>query len=268
MSRLSLALDTPDLAQHYENASVDRQFKAGKQLIERLQIEPGERVLDVGAGTGLLAEHVAGVVGKAGSVTGIDPLPLRIEIAKRKARANLSFAVGDAYELDGFDATSFDVVYLNAVFHWLPDKRTPLQSFFRLLKPGGRLGISTGSKDHVARLQEIKVDVLSRPPYSQHLAPDAGVSHRVSPSELRGLFQQTGFQVVSIDVEPNSILHASPEAAIEHSQASSFGNFLGHLPENLRAAARAEIVRELEKFRTPEGYRQDGSRIFAVAKKP
>jgi arsenite methyltransferase len=104
MSRLSLALDSPDLAQHYENASVDRQFKAGKQLIERLQIEPGERVLDVGAGTGLLAEHVAGIVGNAGSVTGIDPLPLRIEIAKRKALANLSFAVGDAYELNGFTA--------------------------------------------------------------------------------------------------------------------------------------------------------------------
>ncbi len=268
MSRLSLALDTPDLAQHYEDASVDRQFKAGKQLIERLQIQPGERVLDVGAGTGLLAEYVAGIVGAAGSVAAIDPLPLRIEIAKRKGRANLSFAVGDAYELDGFEAASFDAIYLNAVFHWLPEKSKPLRSFFRLLKPGGRLGISTGSKDHVARLQAIKAEVLARSPYNQHLEPDAGVSHRVSASELRGLFEQTGFQVVSINIEPNNILHASTEAAIEHSQASSFGNFLGHLPEHLRAAARAEILSELEKFRTPEGYRQDGSRIFAVAKKP
>jgi arsenite methyltransferase len=268
MSRLSLALDTPDLAQHYETASVDRQFKAGKQLIARLQIKPGERVLDVGAGTGLLAEYVAGIVGEAGSVTAIDPLPLRIEIAKRKARGNLSFAVGDAYELDSFEAGSFDVIYLNAVFHWLPEKQKPLQSFFRLLKSGGRLGISTGSKDHVARIQTLKAEVLARAPYNQHLQPDAGVSHRVSASELRGLFEQTGFQVVALDVEANNILHASPEAAIEHSQASSFGNFLGHLPEKLRAAARAEILDELEKSRTPEGYRQDSSRIFAVARKP
>jgi ubiquinone/menaquinone biosynthesis C-methylase UbiE len=268
MSRLSLALDTPDLAQHYEQASVDRQFKAGKELIERLQIKPGQQVLDIGAGTGLLAEHVAGIVGKTGSVTAIDPLPLRIEIAKRKARANLSFAVGDAYKLDGLAPESFDAIYLNAVFHWLPDKRTPLKSFLRLLKSGGRLGISTGSKDHVARLQAIKAEVLSRAPYNEHLQPEAGVSHRVSAGELGGLFEETGFRVVSIDVVPNTTLHATPEAAIEHSQASSFGNFLGHLPANLRDQAKAEILRELEKFRTPEGYRQDGARIFAIASKP
>jgi arsenite methyltransferase len=268
MSRLSLALDTPDLAQHYEQASVDRQFKAGKELIERLQIKPGQHVLDVGAGTGLLAEHVAGIVGKTGSVTAIDPLPLRIEIAKRKARANLSFAVGDAYKLDGFSAQSFDAIYLNAVFHWLPDKLGPLKSFFRLLKSGGRLGISTGAKDHVARLQAIKTEVLSRAPYNQHLEPEAGVSHRVSPSELKGLFEEVGFAVSSIEVVPNVIVHASPEAAIQHSQASSFGNFLGHLPETLREQAKAEILRELEKYRTPEGYRQESARIFAVASKP
>lgn len=268
MSRLSLAFDTPDLAQHYEQASVDRQFKAGKQLIERLQIQQGAHVLDVGAGTGLLAEHVADLVGKSGAVTGVDPLPLRIEIAKRKARTNLNFAVGNAYDLGGFSAGSFDVVYLNAVFHWLPDKVAPLASFFRLLKAGGRLGISTGSKEHVARLQAIKSEVLARAPYNQYVEPEAGVSHRVSAAELRGLLEQTGFEVSSIEIVPNVIVHASPEAAIQHSQASSFGNFLGHLPENLREQARADILRELEKHRTAEGYRQESARIFAVARKP
>ena len=268
MSRLSLVLDTPDLAQHYEEASQDRQFKVGKELVKRLELKTGHRVLDIGAGTGLLAEPAARQVGASGSVTGIDPLPLRIEIAKRKARANLSFAVGNAYELDGFAAESFDIIYLNAVFHWLPEKLGPLSSFFRLLKSGGRIGITTGSKHHVARLQAIKSEVLARSPYNQHVEPEVGVSHRVSAGELGGLLEQVGFHINLIEVVPNIIVHASPEAAIQHSQASSFGNFLGHLPESLREQAKAEILSELEKLRTPEGLRVESGRIFALATKP
>ncbi|HVZ37410.1 MAG TPA: methyltransferase domain-containing protein, partial [Polyangiaceae bacterium] len=99
MSHLSLALDTPDLADHYERVSVDRQFRAGQLLIEKLQIPAGARVLDVGSGTGILAQYVADRVGPSGSVHGIDPLPLRVEIAQRKARPRLTFAVGDANDL-------------------------------------------------------------------------------------------------------------------------------------------------------------------------
>ena len=90
MSALSLNLDTPDVARHYEQVSFDRQFKAGQFLVERLRIGPGEHVLDVGSGTGLLAEHVASIVGSRGSVSGIDPLPLRIEIIRELERSKTS----------------------------------------------------------------------------------------------------------------------------------------------------------------------------------
>jgi arsenite methyltransferase len=99
MTAVSLILDTPDLARHYEEASSDRQFKAGKALVAKLALLPGETVLDVGTGTGLLAEYVAEIVGPRGSVVGIDPLALRIDIAKNKTRPNLSFRVGDAGDL-------------------------------------------------------------------------------------------------------------------------------------------------------------------------
>jgi SAM-dependent methyltransferase len=267
MSALSLALDTPELAEHYERLSVDRQFKAGKLLIERLNVQPGQRVLDVGSGTGLLAEHVAGIVGPAGQVHAVDPLPLRIEIAKRKAKANLTFTVDDAYALGSFADGSFDVVYLNAVFHWFPEKLAPLRNFHRLLKAGGKLGISTGSKDHPNRIHAIQQQVLAQPEYRGYTQPDQGLPHRVGTDELAALLRDTGFEVTSLTVEPSSVQHENAEAAIRHSQASSFGNLIGHLPEPLRARAQREIVAELEKHQTPEGLRQDNARIILVATK-
>lgn len=267
MTSLSLNLDTPNLARHYEEASSDRQFKAGKVLVEKLGVRTGESVLDVGSGTGLLAEYVAGIVGPSGSVAAIDPLPHRIDIARRKARPNLVFRVGDAYELGTFANESFDVVYLNAVFHWLPEKAGPLREFNRVLKPGGRLGITTGSKEHVNKLQTIRKAVLSREPYSRFPESQAGTAHRVSAGELQDLLERAGFEVASIDVLPNVIVHRSADAAIDFSQASSFGNFLGHLPEELRRSARDEIRKDLDALKTADGIRQEGARIVAVARK-
>ena len=265
---LSLVLDTPALAQHYEQVSLDRQFSHGKKLIEKLSVAPGERVLDVGSGTGLLAEHVARVVGANGSVVGIDPLPLRIAIAQRKARENLSFRVGSADALHDFADRSFDVVYLNAVFHWLPEKLEPLRQFYRVLKPGGRLGLTTGSREHPNTIQVVRQRVLARDPYRQHPEIQGAFGHHVSVGELETLFESVGFHTRSVALEPNVQHHASAEALIEFSQASSFGNYLGHLPEALRANARQDLVRELDALRTADGIRQEGVRIVAIAVKP
>ena len=94
------------------------------------------------------------------------------------------------------------------------------------------------------------------------------MAQRVSVGELESLLGQTGFAVKKMEVRPHVRYHPTPEAAIEFAEASSFGNFLGHLPAVLRAAAREEIMRELEQYRTPEGIRRDGARIIAVALKP
>ena len=82
MSLVSLELDTAELAQQYDRISAERQFRVGQLLIRDLALQPGESVLDIGSGTGLLAEHAAGIVGPGGPVIGIDPLPLRVEIAQ------------------------------------------------------------------------------------------------------------------------------------------------------------------------------------------
>lgn len=268
MPDVSLQLDTPDLARHYDQVSQNRQFKAGQVLLAAIGPLAGAQLLDIGAGTGLLAEYAAGLVGADGHVTGIDPLPLRIELAKKKARKNLSFAVGDALELSGFAAGQFDVVYLNAVFHWIADKPEALRQIFRVLKPGGRLGISTGAREHPNPMQRIKARVLAGADFAAYPEGRGGGPGKVSEAELRGLFTAAGFAVERIDVNPNVHVYPTAAAAVEFSQASSFGNFLGHLPEDLQHAAREKIEVGLEELRTAEGIRFESARLVGVAVKP
>jgi arsenite methyltransferase len=267
MKSASLELDTEELAQLYERVSADRQYKAGQRLVGALQVSEGETMLDLGCGTGLLAEYIASIVGPGGAVTGIDPLPLRIEIARQRTRSNLSFRVGTAYDLSEFAADTFDAVCMNAVFHWLPEKLEPLRQTNRVLKPGGHLGISTGAKGSPNPLHSIKERVLARAPYNQYPTAAETVVHRVSVEELKGLLVQAGFAVKSIETRPIGSQELSAEAAIGFSEASSFGNLLGHLPAELRASAREDLKRELERPGAIATLAKERSRIVAIAVK-
>jgi ubiquinone/menaquinone biosynthesis C-methylase UbiE len=249
----SLALDNTSLALDYERISATRQFESGKRLVGDLAIGPGERVLDVGCGTGLLAEHIAGIVGPAGHVLGIDPLPLRIGLATSRAGDNLAFEVGDAYDLAGLADQSFDVVVLNAVFHWLPDKTGPLLAFGRVLREGGRLGISTGLRGHVTLLQQAVRRVLAEPPFDRYPRPRESITFRVDAEEMRALFQTTGFRLRAIEVRESERRHPSAEAAVRFLEASSFGNAFGHLPTVLRPTARDRLRQALEAEAAADG---------------
>jgi len=266
MSESTLTLlDTENLAEHYENVNADRQFKAGQVLVnEFLKIGPSEAVLDVGTGTGQLAEYAAELVGSTGSVVGIDPLPLRIEVAKRRSRSNLTFLIGDANDLSRFADASFDVVYLNAVFHWLAEKRGPLSEFARVLKPGGRIGLMAGAKGQGGELGDIRKNVLASEPYNRYPESNSQPAP-VTADELRALFTEAGFSIDRLDIIPNEQKFATPEALIDYIEASSFGNFLGHLPADLKASAAQKISIELAKLATPEGVPQGGARMFATA---
>ncbi len=110
------------------------------------RIQPGEKVLDVGCGTGTLAMEVAPRVGTAGRVFGIDPGDQQIARARFKAaRHNLpiEFQVGVIESLNFPDQT-FDVVLSTIMMHHLSDtlKRQGLAEIARVLKPGGRLVIA------------------------------------------------------------------------------------------------------------------------------
>ncbi len=111
-------------------------------LIDAAGVQPGQRVLDVGCGTGYFARLLARTVGPEGRVVGIDPSPAMIGYARRKARraSNCQFQVGTVEALE-FSAEDFDVVVSSLVMHHLPeDLQVPaLQAMRRVLRPGGTL---------------------------------------------------------------------------------------------------------------------------------
>jgi SAM-dependent methyltransferase len=256
----SLSLDSDELARDYERISATRQFQSGQRLVADLGIEPGEHVLDLGCGTGLLAEHISEIVGPEGRVVGVDPLPLRIELARSKRRPNLSFEVGDAYDLDMLQDSSFDVVVMNAVFHWFPEKSRPL-----LERPDGRVGIGTMVKGHRTCVGKIASKVLSEPPFDRFPRPREQLAFPVDAEQMRAFFEITGFSPSLIEVRESTRMWPSAEAAIRFSEASSFGNFLGHLPPELRSRARTTIRLRLQNLMTADGIVHHGQRLVATA---
>lgn len=265
MAMFRFDVDSDELADGYERASA-LLFTAGRQLIESLHLELGHRVLDVGCGTGLLADYVSRVVGPQGYVIGVEPLPRRIEIARRQhRRANLEFIVGSALDLSVLPAASVDAAYLHFVLHWLPDCIGPLRQLARVLKRGARIGLTTAA-DGVANTFDATCDhVLSRAPYNQFPAEQRVKSHRVRVDELDKALSLAGFGASNLRTERSVAHWRTAEQAIAFYETISGGNLFGHLHGSLRQSARAALADALESLRESDGIRVEGSRITAVA---
>ncbi len=264
---VSLHLDSPELASTYERVST-RQFEHGKVLIAALDPKPGERVLDVGCGTGRLGEYVAGLVSPAGEVLGVDPLPLRIEIAARK-HARLTPSVGRAEDLSAFADASFDVVYQNSVFHWVADKAKALSEALRVLRPGGRFGVNSADADRAHQSARLVRDAVLEESLRDTAAASAfGTNHRVNAQELASLLEAAGF--VDVRVTPHTFvdLLSGVDDLITWSASSSFGNFLADLDAGQRARVRYRLAQKLEPLRSADGIRLERYLVFATAKKP
>lgn len=264
--RISDSLDSPELAAAYDRFGM-LQFEHGKQLVALLHIARGERVLDVGAGTGRLAAYVAEIVGENGCVVAIDPLPLRVEMAKARAAEEFEARVGRAEDLSAFRDGSFDAVYLNSVYHWVEDKPRALGEIYRVLRPGGRLGVNCHDPDrpHDVRLLVRQAMIAAQSELSPELGyPSLGISEAELTAQLRAA------RFVGAHSEQRSFVNSFPgvEAVLGWASSSTFGNFLSGISNADRARIVEALGRLLEVKRGPDGIRLERYLSFATARKP
>jgi ubiquinone/menaquinone biosynthesis C-methylase UbiE len=263
--------DTPILAEKYDKVS-NSQFEHGKLLVKELNIKTGDQVLDLGCGTGRLAEYLSKIAGNKGHVYGIDPAEYRIQIAQQKIKdktpANISFRVGGGEDLSGFADNSFDAVVINVVFHWINDKNATLAEVYRVLKPDGLVGITTGSKGFTNPLKAITDELLKREPYASQVNTALDPNKSVTADELLQLLIDAGFGDINLKPRKTAQIFKNPHELIEFSKASSFGNYLIHVPEHLRDAFESEHIAELEKRRTPKGIESPWTMLYVTARKP
>lgn len=116
-----------------------------KAAVRALQLQAGERVLDLACGTGLALRHLERGVGPGGEVVGLDLTPAMLERARRRAGrhgwGNAKFQEGDAARLP-FPAASFDAALCAYALHIIPDYQGAVRELHRVLKPHGRLAVA------------------------------------------------------------------------------------------------------------------------------
>lgn len=160
-------------------------------VLASLDLQPGEAVLDVGSGPGLLAAEMGEVVGSDGNVQGIEPSQSMRAIAEQRepapGSAPLEYRPGDATALPFADA-SFDAVVATQVYEYVEDMPTALAEARRVLRPGGRLLVLDTDWDSIVwRCNDAERMRRVLAAWDEHLADP------YLPRRLTGLLEDAGF---------------------------------------------------------------------------
>lgn len=162
-----------------------------ERVVSLAKVESGERILDVGTGTGVLIPHLLKAAGQRGSITAVDISPRMIETARAKQfPGNVEFLTADIQE-SGLPDASFDRVICNAVFPHFDNKQRALSEIRRMLRPGGMLVIS----HPIGREAVNNLHRNSGPAVAADRVPPSG--------EMRRMLEEAGFTDIRVLDEPH-----------------------------------------------------------------
>lgn len=215
---------------HAESYARNARFVAdlAAPVVALLAPKPGEDILDLGCGDGVLSLRIA----ESGArVTGIDPSPSLVAAAQA---AGLDAVLGDGAALPY--ARRFDAVFSNAVLHWITDPDAVIASVARALRPGGRFVGEFGGHGNVAAI----IVALRATARKYHLdESQVAPWFYPTPEEYAARLKRGGFHVDAIELIPRpTALPTGIAGWLETFRAP----FFRLLPDDRREAIRQEII--------------------------
>ena len=224
------------------------------KLLDKLAPEPGCRILDLGCGTGYLANLLAERVGPQGKVVAVDPDPARIKVAVETygGKSNLEFVVANGAN---FPVDQYDIVTCSVVVHWIEDKEAVFKRVFESLKPGGRFAFTTG--DNFTYPSILTDEILQRFDPQVYQAT-IGSTHWKPTAYYDELAKTTQFEVAFLEAETSCLSHPN----IEHFIDFWYGVFYGKFD---KSSPLLEVVRK--KYKGQSMF-QDIQWITAILTKP
>jgi SAM-dependent methyltransferase len=226
------------------------------QLLDLAAVEPGERVLDVACGTGIVARRAAARVGAGGVVAGSDVNEGMLEVAAATAidlPVRIEWHRADATALPLPDG-AFDVVCCQQGLQFVPDPPLALREARRVLTPGGRLALAVwrGIDHHPVFAAFVRA-------LERHAGPGTAAPLRApfggpGREELRRRLTETGFDEVQVRIATFGARFPSPGEFLWRQAASSpLGVPLAALDEEPRRAQARELDQTLGEWVDDDG---------------
>lgn len=227
-------------------------WRLGEGVVEFLNPQRGERILDLGCGTGQLTQKIAE---SGAEVVGLDASPDMIGQARQNYPA-LKFVLEDAVNMKFED--EFDAVFSNAALHWMLDRSGVVARVARALRKGGRFVAEMGGKGNIQAIERAIESVTAK--YHEGPIP-AKRTYYPAVGEYASLLEQHG-----LEVRFAQLFDRPTPLEGEDGMANWIRQFKWYYFEGLRAGQQQEALQELiETLRPilhkPEGWYADYRRL-------
>jgi len=241
-------------AETYQRALVPAVFAAwAPRVIALADLQPGERVLDIACGTGVVARLAAQQVGRTGTVTGLDLNPGMLAMAASiassdpDASAPIAWREASATKMPFPDA-AFDVAYCQLGLQFFSDRAAALREMIRVLVPGGRLGLMVWRSIQHSPGFGVLAAALER-----HVSTDAAAIMRApfalaEAEELHALMAAEDFREITIEPVAGTVRFPSVTRFVQDYVAGS--PLSGHVAK-VSDEARAALISEVSDTLTP-----------------